>query len=145
MDLQDPTVKMSTTGGSEAGRVYVDEDEASIHKKFKSAVTDSGSEVVRAPDKPGIANLIEIFAVARGVAPEEIEREFADMGYGAFKLAVAESVALYLAPVRERFMMLRGDEARLEGVLSEGAGRARAISSEVVGEVRRRMGVGAPG
>jgi len=144
MDLQDPSMKMSTTGGTEAGRVYVDEDEASIHKKFKSAVTDSGSEVARAPDKAGIANLIDILAVTRGTSPEEVEREFAGMGYGAFKLAVAESVALYLAPIRERYMELRGHEDRLDAVLGEGAGRARAIASEVVGDVRERMGVGAP-
>ncbi|MEX2252556.1 MAG: tryptophan--tRNA ligase [Thermoleophilaceae bacterium] len=144
MDLQDPTIKMSTTGGNEAGTVYVDEDERTIHKKLKSAVTDSGSEVARAPDKPGISNLIDILAVTRGTSPEEVERAFAEMGYGAFKLAVAESVALYLAPVRERYMQVRGDEDSLQGVLAEGAGRAQAIASEVVGEVREKMGVGAP-
>ena len=68
MDLQDPTRKMSTTGGSAQGTVYVLDDAKAIEKKFKSAVTDSGSEVRRAPDKPGVSNLIEILAAVRGQA-----------------------------------------------------------------------------
>ena len=69
MDLQDPTSKMSTTGGSEQGTVYVLDEPKAIEKKFKSAVTDSGSEVRRAPEKPGVSNLIEILAAVRGVDP----------------------------------------------------------------------------
>src|SRR5215213_2536811 len=114
MDLQDPTSKMSTTAGTTNGLVYVLDEPKAIEKKIKSAVTDSGSEVVRAPGKPGISNLIEVLAVIRGVEPEAIERDFADARYGDFKGAVAEAVAEYLAPVRERYHELRGDEAGLE-------------------------------
>src|SRR5438876_722311 len=85
MDLQDPTDKMSTTGGSEAGTVLVLDDPKTVTKKIKSAVTDSGSEVKRGDGKEGIANLIEILAVARGSSEEEIEREFEGSGYGDFK------------------------------------------------------------
>ena len=144
MDLQEPTSKMSTTGSTENGRVYVLDEPGAIVKKFKSAVTDSGSEVVRAPDKPGISNLIEILSVVRGVTPEAIEREFDGQGYGAFKGAVADAVVDYLAPVRERYEELRPDEAELERILGAGAERARAIASGVVGEARRAMGVGPP-
>src|SRR5215216_3754594 len=77
MDLQDPSAKMSTTGGTTNGLVYVLDEPKAIEKKIKSAVTDSGSEVVRAPGKPGISNLIEVLAVIRGVEPEAIERDFA--------------------------------------------------------------------
>src|SRR3954471_8465647 len=73
MDLQDPTSKMSTTGGSDNGRVYVLDEPKAVEKKIKSAVTDSGSEVVRAPDKPGISNLIEVLAVTRDVEPDAVE------------------------------------------------------------------------
>jgi tryptophanyl-tRNA synthetase len=144
MDLQDPAAKMSTTYGSEQGLVYVEDEPDAILRKLKRAQTDSGSEVVRAPDKPGISNLIEILAVTRGVAPEQIEREFDGQGYGAFKQAVGEAVVEFLGPVRERYRELRPDESALEGTLREGAERARAIASETLGDVRRAMGVGPP-
>jgi tryptophanyl-tRNA synthetase len=141
-DLQEPARKMSTTGGTEQGTVYVLDEPDVIRKKFKRAQTDSGREIVRSPDKPGITNLIDILAVARGSDPAEIEREFDGRGYGDLKTAVGDAVAEWLAPVRERYDELRGDEARLEGLLAEGAERARAISAPVVADVRDAMGVG---
>jgi tryptophanyl-tRNA synthetase len=144
MDLQDPGAKMSTTGGTEQGLVYVDDEPEAIRKKLGSAVTDSGRDVVRAPDKPGISNLIEILSVVKGVAPEDVEREFDGEGYGAFKGAVAEAVVEYLGPVRERYVELRRDEEALERILREGAERARAIASVMISEVRDVMGVGPP-
>jgi tryptophanyl-tRNA synthetase len=142
MDLQEPTNKMSTTGGTEAGTVLVLDDPKTVTKKLKSAVTDSGSEVKRGDGKEGIANLIEIMAVARGVSADEVEREFDGSGYGDFKGAVAEAVVDLLAPVRERYEELRPDEAALERTLSEGAENARAIASETLAEVRSAIGVG---
>jgi len=143
MDLQAPDQKMSTTAASEQGTLYVIDDERTIAKKVRSAVTDSGSEVRRAPDKPGISNLIEVLSVIRGVAPEAVEGEFDGHGYGAFKQAVADEVTGLLAPVRERYLELRPDERAIERVLEAGAERARAIASETVAEVRSAMGVGA--
>jgi tryptophanyl-tRNA synthetase len=143
MDLQEPERKMSTTGGSAQGTVYVLDEPSVIAKKIRSSVTDSGSEVRRAPDKPGISNLIEILAAVRGTAPDEIEREFDGSGYGAFKQAVAEAVAEYLAAVRERYEELRADEDGLERVLAAGAGKARRIAAGTVADVRAAMGVGA--
>ena len=144
MDLQEPERKMSTTGSSEAGTVYVLDEPEAIRKKLGSAVTDSGREVRRGEDKPGIANLIDILAVARGTGPAEIEREFEGAGYGDFKQAVAEAVIELLAPVRERYAELRPDEVALEATLAEGAEKAREIASRTLAEVRERMGVGAP-
>jgi tryptophanyl-tRNA synthetase len=145
MDLQDPARKMSTTGGSESGTVYVLDEPDTIVKKFRSAVTDSGREIARSPEKPGVSNLIEILAVARGVTPEQAEADMRDArGYGDLKLATAEAVVEMLAPVRERYTPLRGDEAELERVLASGAGRARAIASETLAGVREHMGVGRP-
>jgi tryptophanyl-tRNA synthetase len=144
MDLQDPTKKMSTTAGSEQGRVYVLDEPKAIEKKFKSAVTDSGSEVRRAPEKPGIANLIEILAAVRGSDPAAIEAEFADARYGEFKTAVAEAVVEYLAPVREGYERLRADEGGLESILAAGAARADVMAAETLEDVRELMGVGAP-
>jgi tryptophanyl-tRNA synthetase len=142
MDLQEPANKMTTTGGTPQGTVYVLDEPAAIAKKIKSAVTDSGSEVSRGEGKEGIANLIEILAVARGTTPEAIEGEFDGSGYGDFKSAVAEAVTEFLAPVRKRYAELRPDEAALEATLSAGADKARAISSGVLAEVRDAMGIG---
>jgi tryptophanyl-tRNA synthetase len=142
MDLQDPERKMSTTGSSEAGTIYVLDEPEAIRKKLGSAVTDSGREIVRAPDKPGVSNLIEVLAVARGVKPEAIERELEGSGYGDLKKAVAEGVVELLAPVRERYAELRPDEAALEAALAAGAEKARAIAGPTLAEVKDRMGIG---
>jgi tryptophanyl-tRNA synthetase len=142
MDLQFPDRKMSTTGGSPQGTVYVLDEPDVLTRKVRSAVTDSGTEVRRGPDKAGIANLIEIFAAVRGVRPEQVEREFDGSGYGAFKQAVADAMVEYLTPVRERYASLRGDEAALERILEQGAQKARAITSDTLVDVRQAMGVG---
>jgi tryptophanyl-tRNA synthetase len=144
MDLQEPERKMSTTGATEAGTLYVLDEPDSIRKKLGSAVTDSGREVVRGEGKPGVTNLIDILAVARGVEPAEIEREFEAAGYGDFKAAVAEGVVEMLAPLRERYAELRPDRAALEAALAAGAEKARAIAAPTLAEVRERMGVGSP-
>jgi tryptophanyl-tRNA synthetase len=141
-DLQHPERKMSTTGGSEQGTVYVLDDPDTIRRKFKRAVADSGREIVRREDKPGISNLIEILAVARNTTPEAIEAEFAGSGYGDFKTAVADAVVEWLAPVRERYEALRADESELERILEGGAAKAREISSGTLADVRAAMGVG---
>jgi tryptophanyl-tRNA synthetase len=143
MDLQHPENKMSTTGGSEQGTVYVLDEPKVIEKKFKSAVTDSGSEVRRAPEKPGVSNLIEILAAVRGVATEAVEGELADARYGELKAAVAAAVIDYLRPVAERYGDLRSDESALESILADGAERARRIAGQTLADVRDQMGVGA--
>ena len=145
MDLQEPASKMTTTGGSEGGTVYVLDEPKDVTKKLKSAVTDSGSEVRRGDGKEGIANLIEIAAVARETTPEAIEKEFEGSGYGDFKGAVAEAVVEFLAPVRERYQELRPDEAAIEGALTAGAEKAREIAAATLAEVREAMGVGPAG
>jgi tryptophanyl-tRNA synthetase len=146
MDLQDPTRKMSTTGSTAQGTVYVLDEPSVIEKKIKSAVTDSDTEIRRAPGKPGVSNLIEILAVARALTPEAVEAELADArGYGDLKAAVAAALIDYLAPVRLRYPDLRADEAALEAVLAGGAARARAIAAPTLADVRERMGVGARG
>jgi tryptophanyl-tRNA synthetase len=144
MDFQDPYSKMTTTGGTEQGTVFVLDEPDTVRKKVRSAVTDSGTEVRRAEGKEGISNLIEVLSVVRETDPEEIEREFDGAGYGDFKQAVADAVVGYLAPVRERYEQLRPDEDRLEEVLAQGAEKARAIASETLADVREAMGVGPP-
>jgi tryptophanyl-tRNA synthetase len=141
MDLQEPMNKMSTTGGTPEGTVLVLDEPAIVERKIKRAVTDSGSDIVRAPDKPGVTNLIDILAVARGTSPEAVEEEMrAARGYGDLKTATAQAVVEMLAPVRERYAELRGDEQRLEAILAEGAEKARAMAGPVLADVRAAMG-----
>jgi tryptophanyl-tRNA synthetase len=142
MDLQDPTARMSTTASSEQGALYILDERDVVASKIGSAVTDSGTEVRRGPDKPGISNLIEILSVVRGVEPERIEDEFDGQGYGAFKRTVAEAVVEYLAPTRERYAEIREDEDELERVLAAGTEKAHSIASETLADVREVMGVG---
>src|SRR3954463_3871305 len=148
MDLQEPTRKMSTTAASEEGTVYVLDEPKAIEKKIKRAVTDSADppEIRFSPaDKPGVSNLLELLAVTRDSSIEEAERSLdGARGYGDLKAAVAEAVVGYLAPTRERYGELHAVEAGLERTLATGAEKARAISSEVLADVRARMGVGAP-
>jgi len=145
MDLQDPTKKMSTTSPSAEGTVYVLDEPKAIEKKLKRAVTDSGTDIVRAPDKPGVTNLIDITAAARGVAPDVVVEEMRDArGYGDLKAAAAQAVVEMLAPVHERYEALRADEAALHDMLEAGAEKARAIASETIADVREAMGFGAP-
>jgi len=144
-DLSDPRRKMSTTGASEQGTVYVLDEPEAIVRKLKRAVTDSDDppRIARGEDKPGVTNLIEILAVLRGVAPHAVEDEFVGArGYGDLKAAVGDAVVAELTPVRERYEAMRGDAAALERVLAAGAGRARAIASATLADVREAMGVG---
>ena len=127
---------------SEAGTVYVLDEPDAIRKKLGSAVTDSGREIARGDEKPGITNLIDILAVARGHRPGRGRAEFDDAGYGDFKKAVAEAIVELLAPVRERYAELRPDEAALEATLAAGAEKARAIAAGTLADVRDAMGIG---
>jgi tryptophanyl-tRNA synthetase len=142
MDLQEPTNKMSTTAGTEQGTVLVLDEEKTITKKIKGAVTDSGAEVRKGEGKAGIANLIDILAVTSGSTPEAVEKQFEGSGYGDFKAAVAEAVVSYLAPVQERYRELRGDEAELERILAVGAEKASEIAAVTLADVRSAIGVG---
>jgi tryptophanyl-tRNA synthetase len=144
-DLQEPTRKMSTTGGSAQGTVYLLDEPDAIRRKFKRAVTDSDEPPVlrRGDDKPGVTNLIDILASVRGVSQDALEQELAAArGYGDLKVAVGEAVVAALAPLQERYRAIRADERGLEKVLAAGAGNARAIASGTLADVRAAMGVG---
>jgi tryptophanyl-tRNA synthetase len=140
MDLQEPTKKMSTTGGTDQGTVRLLDEPDVLRRKFKTAVTDSGREVRRAEDKPGITNLVEIMSVATGEPPEAIEARFDSTGYGQFKEAVGEAVVELLAPVQERYRRFREDEGELQRLLAIGAAKAREASAPTLAQMYERMG-----
>jgi len=140
MDLQEPTNKMSTTGGTPQGTVKLLDEPDAIRKKFRAAVTDSGSEVRRAPDKPGVTNLIDILSSLTDETPEAIEARYEDSGYGQFKTDVGEAVVAALAPVQERYRELRADPAELQRLLARGAEKARKTSEPTLEQMFDRMG-----
>ena len=140
MDLQEPADKMGKTGSSDAGTIRLLDPPDVIRKKLRSAVTDSGREVRRADDKPGVSNLIEIFAVATGEEPEAIEARYDGQGYGQFKQDVGEAVVALVGPIQERFQALRSDEPELLTMLSVGAEKARAASAPTLETMYERMG-----
>ena len=144
MDLQEPARKMSTTGSGEMGRIGLLDPPDLVRRKLKSAVTDTGREVRRATDKPGITNLIDILSVASGMAPEQIEAEHGSTGYGRFKEAVADAVVAFLEPVRTRATELRNDPAELERLLRRGAERARETAAPTLAAMYERMGFVTP-
>jgi len=141
MDLQEPERKMSTTGGTPQGTIGLLDPPDTLRRKVRSAVTDSGNDVCRAEDKPGITNLIDIMAVATGSTPKEIESRYAGSGYGKFKEDVAEAVVAVLDPIRLRYGELRGSPNELRSILARGAAKAEAIASETLRTVYDRVGL----
>ena len=140
MDLQEPDRKMSTSTSSEMGKILMVDSPDLIRKKVMSAVTDTGREVRRAADKPGVSNLIEIMSVASGESPEAIEARYDGTGYGRFKADVAEAVIATLRPIATVYAELRSDPAELERLLAEGAARAREVAEPTLALMYERMG-----
>lgn len=145
MDLQSPEKKMSTSSSTPEGALYLLDEPKAIEKKFKRAVTDSEDPPVlrRGPEKAGVSNLIDILAAASDRTPDEVEESLVGAhGYGDLKAATADAVVTLLAPVQERYVALREDEAAIEAALAIGAEKARAIARPVLADVREAMGVG---
>jgi tryptophanyl-tRNA synthetase len=140
MDLQEPERKMSTTLGTPQGTLQLLDPAETLRKKVKSAVTDSGTDVRRGPDKAGITNLIDIMAVATGEEPEAIESRYDGSGYGQFKSDVAEAVVEVVVPIQERYAKLRADDAELHRLLAQGANKAREESAPTLEAMYERMG-----
>jgi tryptophanyl-tRNA synthetase len=140
-NLQEPERLMSTTRGVPQGVVRIADEPDVIRKKFKTAVTDSGTDVRHAPDeKPGISNLLEIMSVATGDPVSEIEDRYDGSGYGQFKEDVAEAVVALLAPIQDRYRELRADEPELRAMLARGADKARQASAPTLEQMYERMG-----
>jgi len=140
LDLQDPAAKMSKSAASQAGVLDLLEEPASLRKKIRSAVTDTGREVRADDGKPGITNLLTIAAVLTGRAVAELEEDFLGKGYGDFKAEVAEIVVEHVTPIRERYDEIVADPAYLDAVVADGAARAGAVARETMAVVRERVG-----
>lgn len=140
MSLQEPTKKMSKSDDNERATIFLDDTDEQIQGKIKRAVTDSGSEVKYSDDKPGIANLITLYQIATGKNTKQIEIEFQEANYGVFKAAVADAVADYIRPIREKYIQLRTDEKLLKEILKHGAESARRTAFKTLRKVYKKIG-----
>ena len=140
MSLTEPTAKMSKSDPNPNAVVYILDSKDDVMRKFRRAVTDSGSEVRYDEDRPGIANLMSIYRCFTGKDFDEIEREFDGRGYGDFKTAVGEACADALAPVREEFARLMADKGYLESVMKAGAETAARAAARTMRKVKRKLG-----
>jgi tryptophanyl-tRNA synthetase len=140
-DLQDPTSKMSKSLGP-AGTIDLLDPPESVRKKIRSAVTDSGRDVLfDEEEKPGVSNLLRIHSAFSGQSIADLEAHFAGKGYGDFKAEVADVVVDGLTPIRERTQRYLDDPESLDAVLADGAARARAVATETMARVRARVGL----
>ncbi len=140
MSLAEPDKKMSKSSANENSYVLVMDKPEAIARKFKRAVTDSEGGVYRSPDKPGVTNLIEIYAAVTGKTPEAVEQEFSGQGYGAFKPAVGDAVAEALRPIREETERLLSDKAQLEALYRQGAEKAAGLAVRTLRKVHKKVG-----
>ncbi len=140
-DLQDPAMKMSKSASSPAGIISLLDDPASSAKKIRSAVTDSGREVVfDETEKPGVANLLTIYATLSGRAITDIEAEYSGRGYGDLKTDLAAIVSDFVSPLRARTIELLDDPAELMAILADGAARAREAAAPTLSKVYEHVG-----
>jgi tryptophanyl-tRNA synthetase len=145
LDLQDPTSKMSKSLG-DAGTINLLDDPATLAKKIKRAVTDTGTDIRYDPvAKPGVSNLLNILCAATGRGVDDVVTEFAGQGYGALKVAVADAVVAFVEPYAARTRELLADPAELDRILADGAARAREVADRTVADVYERIGFLVPG
>jgi tryptophanyl-tRNA synthetase len=142
MSLEDPLKKMSKSDASPNATIALTDSPDAIRRKIRRAVTDSGSDVVSAPDKPALTNLLTIYSLLSGESISLLEERYAGKGYGAFKSDLAEVIVEALAPIQARLADLSDNPEIARAILAEGAERARMRASAKMDQVRDRMGLG---
>ena len=140
MSLQDPDKKMSKSDDNANSSIFLMDDQDSIIRKFKRAVTDSENEIRYSDDKPGIKNLIDIYGSATGKTVAEIEKEFASSGYGDFKLAVGEAVAGLLKPIQDKFAELQKDKNYIDSIIKANSEKANYYATKTLRKVQKKVG-----
>ena len=141
MSLQEPDKKMSKSDENVNASIYLMDDPDTIIRKFKRAVTDSDNQILYSEDKPGIRNLIDIYAAATGKTVEETEKEFATSGYGEFKLAVGESVVSLLKPIQDRFAEYAKDKDYIDQIIKNNAEKANYYATKTLRKVQKKVGL----
>ncbi len=141
MGLLDPTKKMAKSGDNDNDVIYIEDDDDTIRKKFKRAVTDSENSICYSESKPGVSNLLVIYSAMKGISVEEAEAHFKGCGYGELKTQTAEAVIEVLTPVREKLKSLKADKEYLLSVAKKGAEKAREIARKKLKEVYEKVGL----
>ena len=141
MSLQEPEKKMSKSDENPNATIRLLDDKDTVIRKFKRAVTDSGSEIVYREDKPGISNLIDIYGCVTGKTREETEKEFDGKGYGDFKLAVGEAVAAELEPLQKRYGELMADKTYLDSMIKMNDEKAAYYANKTLRKVQKKVGL----
>ncbi len=140
MSLQEPEKKMSKSDENPNASIYLMDDRDTVIRKFKRAVTDSDNQIRYSEDKPGIRNLIEIYGLTTGKSVAEVEAEFANSGYGDFKLAVGEAVADLLTPLQARFDELQKDKAYIDGIIKNNGEKANYYATKTLRKAQKKVG-----
>jgi tryptophanyl-tRNA synthetase len=142
MALDDPTQKMSKSARRPNSSISLIDPPETIARKIRSAVTDSGREVVSGEDKPALTNLLTILSALEGAPIEDLQDRFAGHGYAAFKDSLAEAIIREITPIRERYLELTSDRAELEKLVAVGADKARDVAEPTMTDVWVRIGLG---
>jgi len=141
MDLQDPTKKMSKSDEDTSGCILLTDDEKTIKKKFTRAVTDSGSQVTAGADKPALTNLLVIYSILSGRPVDQLEEQYAGVGYGDFKADLAELAAKTIAPLQHKHDQLMKDGDKIDKALEHGWWRASELANAKLAEVKEKLGL----
>lgn len=142
MSLQEPEKKMSKSDPNPNGYIALMDPPDVIARKIRRAVTDSDGEIRYCEEKPGVSNLLSIYGALQGKSPEEVEKDFAGMNYGALKEAVCEAVISALEPLQSRFQEIRADKEFLNRLMGEGAKKAAKTAYKTLAKVQRKVGFG---
>ena len=142
MGLDDPTQKMSKSAASELNYISFADDGATIRKKLKKSVTDSGSEISAGTDKPALTNLLTIYSLVSGKSVKELEKEYSGKGYGDFKSDLGDVLAEWMAPIQQKRDELLTDVAQLDSILDRGREKAEVIAQNTLTEVYNTVGLG---
>ncbi len=140
MSLQEPTKKMSKSDSDSNAFILLLDDEATIKKKIKRAVTDSVGIVKYSDDQPGVKNLLTIYSKFTGKSVEQLEKDYEGKGYGDFKSDLADVVAEGLKPIREKAEELLADKGKLEEIYTRGAEKAEKIARKTLRKVYKKIG-----
>jgi tryptophanyl-tRNA synthetase len=140
MGLLNPTDKMSKSSENPNDCIYLSDSSDVIIKKFKKAVTDSDNQVKMSAEKPGVSNLLTVYACVTGKTLAEAEAEFDGKGYGHFKQTVGEAVAQTFAPYQQKYAELMSDTAYLEEVAAKGAAKAAEMAAATLAKVKEAIG-----
>ena len=142
MSLQEPEKKMSKSDPNENGYITLLDPPEVIRRKIRRAVTDSDGEIRYSEEKPGVSNLLSIYAAIRHIEPEQAEKEFAGKGYGTLKDAVADAIVGELEPLQKRFLEIRSDKQLINSIVQSGAERAQKVANKTLWKVQKKVGFG---